>query len=135
MPALAVYPGTFDPPTLGHLGLIGRILEIFDELIILIAENPRKKPLFTVGERTEMLEKSLSPALLNQRIFIDSYQGLLVEYARLKGAQAIVRGLRGSSDFDYEFQLAMMNRHLDQEIQSVFFMADYQWFFISSSAV
>ncbi|MDR1870899.1 MAG: pantetheine-phosphate adenylyltransferase [Deltaproteobacteria bacterium] len=134
MSAKAIYPGTFDPPTLGHLGLVKRILELFDHLIIVVANNPQKKTLFTTEERVEMLQASLGQEF-EGRIEIDSFAGLTVDYAKSKGATAIVRGLRGASDFDYEFQLNMINRHLNQEIQSVFLMADYQWFFIRSSVV
>ncbi|MDR1084420.1 MAG: pantetheine-phosphate adenylyltransferase [Deltaproteobacteria bacterium] len=134
MTTCAIYPGTFDPPTLGHTGLVERILAVFDRLIIVVARNPKKNTLFTVEERVEMLRESLGD-LLTGRVVIDSFDGLMVEYARKHKAKAIVRGLRGASDFDYEFQLAMINRHLDQDIQSVFLMADYQWFFISSSTV
>jgi pantetheine-phosphate adenylyltransferase len=109
-------------------------MDIFDRLIIVVAKNPKKTTLFSAEERVEMLKVSLGD-LLNRRVVIDSYDGLMVEYARSQGAKTIVRGLRGASDFDYEFQLAMINRHLDQDIQSVFLMADYQWFFISSSTV
>ncbi|MDR1576615.1 MAG: pantetheine-phosphate adenylyltransferase [Deltaproteobacteria bacterium] len=134
MSGRAIYPGTFDPPTLGHVGLIKRALDIFDELIIVVAKNLQKKTLFSTEERVEMLKASLG-ADLTPRVSIDSFDGLTVEYAKSKGATAIVRGLRGASDFDYEFQLNMINRHLNQEIQSVFLMADNQWFFIRSSAV
>jgi pantetheine-phosphate adenylyltransferase len=132
--ARAIYPGTFDPPTLGHVGLIKRALEIFDDLIIVVANNPQKKTLFSIEERIEMIKASLGPELA-ARIQVDSFAGLTVDYAKSKGATAIVRGLRGASDFDYEFQLNMINRHLNQDIQSVFLMADLRWFFIRSSVV
>ncbi|MDR2142178.1 MAG: pantetheine-phosphate adenylyltransferase [Deltaproteobacteria bacterium] len=134
MPAQAIYPGTFDPPTLGHIGLVKRALDIFDHLIIVVANNPQKKTLFTASERVEMLQASLGSEL-ETRVTIDSFDGLIVDYAKAHGATAIVRGLRGASDFDYEFQLNMINRHLNLDIQSVFLMADYQWFFIRSSVV
>ncbi|MDR0548112.1 MAG: pantetheine-phosphate adenylyltransferase [Deltaproteobacteria bacterium] len=135
MSELAIYPGTFDPPTLGHLGLIRRILDLFDHLVIVVANNPKKMTLFSIEERLEMLRESLIGENFGEKVAIDSFDGLIVDYAKLKGAKAIVRGLRGSSDFDYEFQLNMINRHLNQQIQSVFLMADYQWFFIRSSTV
>jgi pantetheine-phosphate adenylyltransferase len=130
----AIYPGTFDPPTLGHVGLIRRILDLFERLVVVVANNPQKRTLFTVHERVTMLKESLGSEF-GDRVTIDSFDGLTVDYAKSIGAKAIVRGLRGASDFDYEFQLNMINRHLNQDVQSVFLMADCQWSFIRSSAV
>jgi pantetheine-phosphate adenylyltransferase len=116
------------------VSLVERGLTIFNRLIVAVAQNPLKRTLFTVAERLELLRESLKdfPA---DRLEIESYDGLTVEYARDKGAAAILRGLRATADFDYEFQMALMNRHVNHDIQSVFLMADYQWFFISSSVV
>jgi pantetheine-phosphate adenylyltransferase len=109
-------------------------LDVFDKIIVAVAVNPNKASLFTVSERLELLKESLS-MYGKDRVEIDSFQGLTVQYARSRNATAVLRGLRVAADFEYEFQLAMINRHLDQDVQSVFLMADYQWFFISSSTV
>jgi pantetheine-phosphate adenylyltransferase len=130
----AVYPGSFDPPTLGHVSLVERGLAVFDRLIVAVAKNPVKGALFTVEERVGLLRESLS-SFPESRIEIDRFEGLTVDYARSKGAVAILRGLRATSDFEFEFRMAMMNRHLEKDIHSVFLMADYQWFYISSSTV
>ena len=113
-PTLAVYPGTFDPITMGHLDIINRALNLFDHVIITIAINPGKTPLFTLDERIEMIKKCF-PAD-DSRIEVAAVSGLLVNYAVQRGAKAIIRGLRAVSDFDYEFQLALMNRKLAPEI-------------------
>ncbi|MDR2443329.1 MAG: pantetheine-phosphate adenylyltransferase [Deltaproteobacteria bacterium] len=130
----AIYPGSFDPPTLGHLSLVERGLVVFDKIIVAVAVNPHKATLFTVEERIELLKESVS-GFPTARVEVDSFQSLTVDYARLRGARAILRGLRATADFEYEFQLAMVNRHLCPDVQSVFMMADYQWFYISSSTV
>ncbi|MDR1313927.1 MAG: pantetheine-phosphate adenylyltransferase [Deltaproteobacteria bacterium] len=135
MGASAVYPGSFDPPTLGHVSLVERGLAIFDKLIVAVATNPEKGCLFTADERVELLSESLLDRFPRSRIEIDRFEGLTIDYARRKGAAAVLRGLRATSDFEFEFRLAMMNRHLDKGIHSVFLMADSQWFFISSSTV
>ncbi|MDR1041761.1 MAG: pantetheine-phosphate adenylyltransferase [Deltaproteobacteria bacterium] len=135
MGATAVYPGSFDPPTLGHLSLVERGLAIFDRLIVAVAVNPEKGGLFTPGERVELLSESLLDRFPGGRLEIDRFEGLTVDYARRRGAAAILRGLRATSDFEFEFRMAMMNRHLDDGIHSVFLMADHQWFYISSSTV
>jgi pantetheine-phosphate adenylyltransferase len=114
--------------------MVERGLAIFDTLIIAVAKNPVKNTLFTVKERIQLLKESLGH-LPPERVEIDHYEGLTVEYARKKNAVAVLRGLRATSDFEYEFQMAMMNRHLERGIHSVYLMADYQWFFISSSTV
>ncbi|MDR3204522.1 MAG: pantetheine-phosphate adenylyltransferase [Deltaproteobacteria bacterium] len=130
----AVYPGSFDPPTLGHVSVVKRALNVFDKIIVAVAYNPGKKTLFTVDERLELLRDSLA-AFPASRVEVDFFQGLTVDYARSQGARAVLRGLRVLADFDFEFQLAMMNNHIDHDIQSVFLMADHQWFFVSSSIV
>ncbi|MDR2459546.1 MAG: pantetheine-phosphate adenylyltransferase [Deltaproteobacteria bacterium] len=132
--AIAIYPGSFDPPTLGHVSLVSRGLAIFDKLIVAVAINPLKSTLFSVNERVELLKASLDH-FPPKRMEIQSYEGLTVEFAHLMGASAILRGLRGTPDFDYEFQMAIMNKHLKKDIHSVFLMADQEWFFISSSTV
>lgn len=130
---VAVYPGTFDPITNGHLDIIHRGLNLFDRIIIAIAENPTKKPLFTLEERIQMIRASF-PAD-ERRIEVDSVTGLLVDYAYKRGAKAIIRGLRAISDFDYEFQLALMNRRIEREVETVFLMTGFRWIFISSSII
>ena len=129
---IAIYPGTFDPITNGHLSIIRRALEIFDKLIIAILVNPQKKPLFSLDERIYMI-KEATKGLRN--IEVDSFDGLLVDYAVKKGAKVIIRGLRAMSDFEFEFQMALMNRKLNPSVQSIFLMTDYKWLYISSSIV
>jgi pantetheine-phosphate adenylyltransferase len=129
---IAVYPGTFDPITNGHLSILSRALKIFDKLIIAILNNPNKEPLFSIEERIEMMEEVLKN---KPNIEIDYYDGLLVDYAEQKEANVIIRGLRALSDFEYEFQLSLMNRKLNRNIQSIFLMTDYKWFYISSTII
>ena len=129
---IAVYPGSFDPVTNGHLDIIQRAIKIFDLVYIAVIENPEKTPLFKTEERMEMLSKSLPPS---PKIKIDSFSGLLVDYAKKIGANAIVRGLRAVSDFDYEFQMALTNRKMCPEIETVFMMTDYKYSYLSSSFV
>ncbi len=132
---VAIYPGTFDPVTNGHIDLIKRALKLFSRLIVAIGENPAKKPLFSLEERLEMLEESLKDIPERDRLEITSFSGLLVEFARKKGAKVIVRGLRAVSDFEYEFQLALMNRRLARDIDTVFLMPGFRWIFISSTII
>ena len=131
---LAVYPGTFDPITRGHLDIIRRSLEIFDRVVVAIAHNSSKKALFTLEERLQMIRDCFSPAEM-ERIEVDAVEGLLVDYAYRRGAKAIVRGLRAVSDFDYEFQLALMNRRIEREVETVFLMPGFRWIYISSSII
>ncbi len=130
MPNLAIYPGTFDPITNGHLDLIQRGLRIFDHIIVAVAEGSFKKTLFTVEERLEMIREALAD---KPNVTIDSFQGLLVEYVKSKNARVVLRGLRAVTDFEYEFQMAMMNRRLEPEIETVFLMTGLRWVFLSSS--
>ncbi len=132
MTKIAVYPGSFDPPTNGHLAIIKRGLKLFDKLIVAILSNPKKETLFSVEERVELLEEVLKEF---PNIEIDSHSGLLVDYAEKKGAQAVLRGLRAVSDFEYEFQMALMNRRLNRKVQTVFLMSGFRWIFTSSSIV
>ncbi|HFQ82222.1 MAG TPA: pantetheine-phosphate adenylyltransferase [Desulfobacterales bacterium] len=131
---VAVYPGTFDPITMGHLDIIRRALEIFDRVIVAVARNPAKTPLFSLEERLRMIKDSLNPGE-EERIEIEAVEGLLVDFAYRKGAKAIVRGLRAVSDFDYEFQMALMNRRLEREVETVFLMTAFRWIYISSSII
>jgi pantetheine-phosphate adenylyltransferase len=131
---IAVYPGSFDPVTNGHIDLIERSLRVFDHLIVAVANNPRKQPMFSVEERLEMLDASI-PASDKARLSIDSFEGLLVQYAKQVKAHVVIRGLRAVSDFEFEFQMANMNRHLEPEIETVFMMTGEEAFYISSNFV
>jgi len=132
MKRVAVYPGTFDPITNGHIDLINRALEFVDELIIAILLNSEKKPLFSVRERIQLIKQVLPK---NKRIRIEQFDGLLVDYATKAGARMILRGLRAVSDFDYEFQMALMNRRLQGQIQTVFLVPAEQYSYVSSRLV
>jgi len=131
-PSTAIYPGTFDPITNGHIDIIKRAERLFDKIIIAIALNPSKKPLFGLEERIEMIKQCFPD---NNRIQVDVTGGLIVDYAISKNACAIVRGLRAVSDFDYEFQLALMNRKLERKVDTVFLMTGFRWIYISSSII
>jgi pantetheine-phosphate adenylyltransferase len=132
MQRIAIYPGSFDPVTNGHLDIIKRGLKLFDRVIVAIMHNPAKESLFTVEERREMLKISLKSF---SNIEIDTFNGLTVNYAAEKKAHAILRGMRAVSDFEYEFQLALMNRRLNREIQTVFLMTGLRWIYTSSSII
>ena len=132
MKKIAVYPGSFDPITNGHLDLIHRALEFVDELIIAILVNPEKEALFTVEERMDLIKKVVPE---NHRVRIDQFDGLLVDYARKIGARMILRGLRFVSDFDYEFQMALMNRRLEGQIETVFLLPAEQYSYVRSKLV
>lgn len=132
MTNIAVYPGTFDPITNGHLDLIHRALEFVDELIIAILVNSDKNPLFTVKERIDLIRRVMPK---NPRVKIDEFDGLLVDYAAKKGARMLLRGLRAVSDFDYEFQMALMNRRLAAQIETVFLVPAEQYSYVSSRLV
>jgi pantetheine-phosphate adenylyltransferase len=132
MKHLAVYPGTFDPVTNGHIDLVDRSLRIFDEVIVAIAENPRKAPLFSLAERISMF-KDVTRNF--KGVTIEGFDGLLVDYVRRKDAVAIIRGLRAVSDFEYEMQMALMNRRLDYRIETVFLMPNQEYSFITSTIV
>ncbi len=129
---IALYPGTFDPLTNGHVSLIKRGCQVFDQIIVAVADNTPKHPLFTQNERVLMAREALQA---DPGVVVEPFTGLTVEYAAQRGACALLRGLRAVSDFEYEFQLALMNRRLERHIQTVFLMTDYQWLFISSTMV
>lgn len=129
---VAIYPGTFDPLTNGHLDLIERGSKIFDELIVAILRNPEKNPLFTVSERKEVL---LRMTKRFSNVSIDVFDGLLVDYAARKGARALLRGIRAISDYEYELQMALMNRKLDPRVETVFMMPAEAYSYISSRLV
>ncbi|HTW62214.1 MAG TPA: pantetheine-phosphate adenylyltransferase [Terracidiphilus sp.] len=132
MPVKALYPGTFDPPTNGHVDLIQRGARIFDQLTVAILINPVKNPLFTVEERAEML-KEATRSLGN--VSVATFNGLMVEFARHQGATAVLRGIRAISDYEYEFQMALMNRRLAPEIETVFLQPAGRYSFVSSRMV
>ncbi|MDQ7003927.1 MAG: pantetheine-phosphate adenylyltransferase [Ghiorsea sp.] len=129
---IAIYPGTFDPITLGHVDVVQRGLKLFDGIIIAIAASPKKDPMFDVQTRLDMVNATFSG---ESRIQVLNFDGLLVKLAQQHQAIAILRGLRAASDFEYEFQLAAMNRKLDADIESVFVMAREEYTFVSSSFI
>lgn len=128
----AIYPGSFDPLTNGHLSLIQRGLTMFDRLIVAIAHNPKKSPLFTVAERKAFI---LEAAGNDPRLEVDDFEGLLVDYAKRRQVHVMLRGLRAVSDFEFEFQMANMNRKLNPQLETVFMMTGEDYFFISSNIV
>lgn len=128
----AVYPGTFDPVTRGHLDVITRSQKLFSEITILIAHHNEKSPLFTVSERKEMLVESTKDM---KNVRVDSYDGLLVEYAADHGIKVIIRGLRAISDFEYEFQMALMNRKISPDVETVFFVPHESYTYLSSGLI
>jgi pantetheine-phosphate adenylyltransferase len=129
----AIYPGSFDPVTNGHLDIIERACHLFDEVVVAILINPNKAPLFTVEERVEMLGDVLNSHFPQVRV--DTFTGLLVEYAVGQQAQAVVRGIRAISDYEYELQMALMNRRLAPSVETIFLMAPQEYSFISSRLV
>jgi pantetheine-phosphate adenylyltransferase len=132
MARYAIYPGSFDPLTNGHVAIIQRGLKLFDRLVVAVANNPQKSPLFTVDERKQLIDEAFGH---DPRIEIDSFDALLTLYAREKGISTILRGLRAVSDFDYEFQIANMNRQLMPDIETVFVMTGEDYFFVSARLV
>ena len=133
MPQIAVFPGSFDPLTNGHLDIIERSSRLFERLVVAVAINPRKASLFSREERVEMITESVSH--LGDRVEVDAFEGLLVDYARSKGACAILRGLRVVSDFEFEFQMASMNRHLAPEIETLLVIPGEGHHYVSSGIV
>ncbi|MEW6448033.1 MAG: pantetheine-phosphate adenylyltransferase [Bacillota bacterium] len=129
---IAIYPGSFDPVTNGHIDIIVRASQLFDLIVVAVTENPKKKPLFEISERLEMLRDLVADQV---KVRVDSYDGLTVEYARRVGACAIIRGLRVISDFENEFVMALTNKKLAPEIETLFLMTEAHYSFISSSAV
>jgi pantetheine-phosphate adenylyltransferase len=132
MTRIAVYPGSFDPVTLGHLDVLERATLIFDRVVVAVLENPAKQGLFSVEERVDLIRRSVNE---NPRVEVDTFHGLTVDYARRMGATAIVRGLRAISDFESEFQMALMNRRLAPEIHTVFLMTAFSNVYVSSSLI
>jgi pantetheine-phosphate adenylyltransferase len=132
MPVKALYPGTFDPPTNGHVDLIERGSKLFDHLTVAILVNPVKNPLFTVEERVEMLEEATGPL---GNVSVATFDGLMVEFARKVGASAVLRGIRAISDYEHEFQMALMNRRLAPDVETVFLQPAGRYSFVSSRMV
>jgi pantetheine-phosphate adenylyltransferase len=132
MKRIAIYPGSFDPPTNGHLDLIERGAKIFDELVVAILINEEKQPLFSIEERCEMLREMTGHC---RNVSIDTFDGLLVDYAVSRGAQAVLRGIRAISDYEYELQMALMNRKLQPKIETVFMMPAEAYSYVSSRLV
>ena len=128
----AVYPGTFDPLTMGHWSLVRRALKVFERIIVAVAEQTPKQTLFTLDERVRMIREVFAD---EPRVVVEPFHGLLIDYVRSAGARVILRGMRAVSDFDHEFQMALMNRRLDKDIESVFLMTDFKWLYISSTII
>ena len=128
-----LYPGTFDPITNGHIDIIRRGLHLFDKIIVTIAVNAQKTPLFSLEERCRLISESFLE--FNGKVEVGFTEGLIVEYALQMRANAIIRGLRAVSDFDYEFQLALMNRRLERTVETVFLMTGFRWIYISSTGI
>ncbi len=129
---IAVYPGTFDPLTNGHVSIVRRGLDIFDQVILAIAKDIPKTPLFSLQEREDMAKEAFQN---KPRVTVETFSGLLVDYVLNKGAVVILRGMRAISDFEYEFQMALMNRRLQRDVHTLFMMTDYKWLFTSSSII
>lgn len=129
---IAIYPGSFDPITNGHVDLIKRGMRIFGEIIVLVAYNPNKSYLFNVKEREQFIREIFSD---NNGVKVDSHGGLLVDYLKSSGASVILRGMRAVSDFEYEFQMALMNRRQTREVETVFLMSGFKWFYSSSKLI
>ena len=132
MTRIAIYPGSFDPPTKGHEDLIRRSLALADRVIVAIAVHPSKQPLFSVAERLEMLRAAIGE---EPRVTLEAFDGLLAEFAKARGATIVVRGLRAVSDFEYEFQMALMNRQLHPSLETVFLVPAVDLTYLSSSLV
>jgi pantetheine-phosphate adenylyltransferase len=128
----AIYPGSFDPITNGHVDIIERGLKVFDRLIIAVLENPKKRPLFTTKERVRMIQDIFAS---KKEVEVRAFDGLLVDFARSQGTHVVIRGLRAISDFEYEFQMALMNRSLDPDIETFFMMPSVNYSFLSSNLV
>jgi pantetheine-phosphate adenylyltransferase len=129
---IAVYPGTFDPLTNGHVSIVRRALDVFDNIILAIAKDTPKTPWFSLQERVDMAREVFRG---KEGVRVESFSGLLVNYVEKSGARVILRGLRAVSDFEYEFQMALMNRRLRRDIHTMFMMTDYKWLFTSSTII
>ncbi|KXS39612.1 MULTISPECIES: pantetheine-phosphate adenylyltransferase [unclassified Candidatus Frackibacter] len=132
MTKIAVYPGSFDPITNGHLDIIERTTKIFDNVIVAVFHNPNKKPLFSMEERVEIITEAVADF---ENVEVDSFEGLLTDYIKQQKAQVIVRGLRAVSDFETEFQMASMNKKLEPEVETIFMMTNNKYAYLSSSII
>lgn len=133
LPRIAVYGGTFDPIHNGHIGIITRGISLFDKVVVGVAEKTGKTSLFSIEARVQMATEYFENSEFKDKVIVEPFNGLLVEYAKSHNAVAILRGLRAISDFDYEFQMALMNRKLETSIQTIFLMSDLKWMYISST--
>ena len=131
----AVYPGTFDPVTNGHLDILQRGCELFDKIVVCIAKNPAKTPSFSVEDRLAMIQEALDEMGCDGRVSVQTFDGLIVDYAAKLGAIALIRGLRAVSDFEFEFQMALMNRHLNSHLHTVYLMPKDEYTYLSSSII
>lgn len=129
---IAIYPGSFDPVTNGHKDIIDRASRVFDKVIVSVLENPRKEPLFSIAERVEMLRMIVTSY---PNVEVDSFEGLLIDYAKQKNSSIVVKGLRAMSDFEFEFQMALINRKLDSRLETMFMMTNNRFSYISSSII
>ncbi len=127
-----IYPGTFDPVTNGHIDVIERAMDLFDEVVVTVARNPVKNQMFSLDERLDMLRESL---LKYDNVFVDSFDGLIVDHAKQQKAVGIIRGLRAVSDFEYEFQMALMNRKLDENLRTIFLMPNEKYTYLNSTII
>lgn len=132
MKKAAIYPGTFDPVTFGHIDIINRALEIFDKLYVAVANNTSKRPLFSTEERVDFIRRATKH---KKRVRVEAFDGLVVKYAADKGTNVMIRGIRATSDFDYEFQMALTNRKLNESIQTVFLIPSERHFYLSSTLI
>jgi pantetheine-phosphate adenylyltransferase len=129
---IVIYPGTFDPVTNGHIDVIERAIDLFDKVVVTVARNPVKSPMFTVEDRLVMLRESLKQF---PNVSVDSFEGLVVDHAKEVGAIGIIRGLRAVSDFEYEFQMALMNRKLDENLRTIFLMPNEKYTYLNSTII
>ncbi|MEK7288125.1 MAG: pantetheine-phosphate adenylyltransferase [Elusimicrobiota bacterium] len=134
-PSLAIYPGSFDPITYGHLDIVARAGRLFDRIIIAVSHASVKQPMFSVEDRMDLIRESLRESNLNKGIEVDSFQGLLADYAKKKSCFVVIRGIRFISDFEYELQMALTNRHLYPDMETVYLMPDEKHIYLSSTIV
>ncbi|MDZ4693897.1 MAG: pantetheine-phosphate adenylyltransferase [Deltaproteobacteria bacterium] len=130
-PRVGIYAGTFDPITNGHVDILLRALNVVDRLIVAVADNPKKQPMFSLAERVDLIRRSVP----GSNVEIEGFSGLLVDFAHARNARAVIRGLRAIADFEFEFQLAHMNRHLAPDVETIYLMTNDESFFVSSSLV